>query len=272
MTRALILSGGAFRGAVQLPVIEFLKDEHEYDAVYGVSVGAINGLLFAQDDLELLRHIWDQVDGVGQFLSSRWYWPWKGFYSMNPLRSKLEKYTSIDKVNIPFYAGVVSFTDGEYYNLATTKMNHDYELWDAVEASACMAGAMIVPKIIINGKEHLGADGGFRNIIPVPNKIEYDYLDIVTCTPLDRLKMKSEHHASDIFNLLLRGIEIFEDENFDKDILELDRCTSSEIRIFSPGENPGEPLAASRADIEYRYKLGQDAIQNPIVIPRRKFL
>lgn len=272
MSRALILSGGAFRGAVQLPVLEYLKEKHEYDAVYGVSVGSINGILFCQDDLKLLRKIWDDVDGVGQFLKSKWYWPCKGIYSMTPLRQKLEKYTSLTKVNIPFSAGVVSFTDGEYYNLSSDKMKKDCELWDAIQASACIAGIMVTPEIIINGEKHIGTDGGFRNIIPVPNILTYDYLDIVTCTPLDRMKMKKKFMSRDILSLMLRSIDIFEDENFDKDILELDRCSSSEIRIFSPSENPGESFSATKEDIQFRYKLGESAIHNPVIIPRRKFL
>jgi predicted acylesterase/phospholipase RssA len=266
MTRALILSGGAFRGAVQVPVIKYLKEHHDYDAVYGVSVGSLNGVMFAQDKMDELQELWDDVDNINGFLSLKWYWPWQGFYSMKPMRKKLERYVKLEDVKIPFTAGLVSFTDGEYYNLCTDYMKKNKELWDSIEASSCMAPIMVAPEIKIFGKKHIGCDGGFRNIIPVPKGVCYDYLDVVTCTPLDRMKMKDgKYDKKDIFNTFVRVLEIFEDETFDKDILELQQCEHGEIRIFSPPENPGSSFDADRETIEYRFELGRKALENPVV-------
>ena len=160
MSRALLLSGGAFRGAVQVPVIEELCSRNYYDAIYGVSVGSINGAMAAQDELDKLREIWDTVDGVGSFLRPKWYWPFKGYYDMTPLRTKLEKYLSLDRVKIRYRAGVVSGTTGEYFNLKAEDMLLDREYHDAVQASSCQAGIMIPGTFIHKGKEHLGYDGG----------------------------------------------------------------------------------------------------------------
>jgi len=269
MSRALILSGGAFRGAIQVPVIEYLKERHEYDEVYGVSVGSINGAMFAQDQLVELRELWDSVDGVNGFLSHNWYWPFNGWYSMKPLRKKLEKYTDLELMKVPFYAGIVSFTDGEYRNLSTENMKKNKELWDAIQASSCMAGIMIPEYLEIDGKEHLGVDGGFRSIIPTMKDKGFDYIDVVTCTPLDRMLMKEGFKKNKIFNLFKyfrRSIEIFEDEIFDKDIMEISNFKNTEIRVFSPSRYPGDSLAAKREDIEFRYELGKEAIKNPLII------
>jgi len=264
MSRALILSGGAFRGAIQVPVIEYLKKHHEYDAVFGVSVGSINGAMFAQDDLPGLRDLWDEIDNVRGFLHLKWYWPFNGLYSMKPMREKLQRYLRLDKIKTPFYAGVVSFTDGEYRNLCTENMEKNIELWDAVEASSCMAGIMVTPTIKIEGEDHIGCDGGFRNIIPVPTDKSYDYLDVVACTQIDRIKSK-DFDKRDLLSIIKRSLEILEDEVFDKDIMELLEC-SSEVRIFSPQAYPGESLDASKEIIEYRYKLGKEAINNPLIL------
>lgn len=267
MSRALLLGGGAFRGAVQIPIIKHLSKNH-YDAVYGVSVGAINGVMFAQKDLELLEKIWKNVDGRGEFLSSRFYWPINGLYSMNPLREKLERYTSLDELKIEFHAGVVSFTDGEYYSMNSKRMERDVELWDSVQASACMAGIMIPGYIQIDGKEHLGCDGGYRNIIPVPTR-KFDHIDVVSCTPLDRMEMKKRSKVRrDIISSLVRGIEIFEDEIFDLDFKEIKNKLKKDgkINIYAPGRNPGSPLDASKSTISYRFDLGKEAIHNPIII------
>ena len=270
MSRALVLSGGAFRGAVQVPIIEHLKKKHEYDAVYGVSVGAINGIMFAQNDMDELREIWETVDGLSGFLANRFYWPFKGAYSLKPIRKKMEKYTSLSRIEVPFYAGVVSFTDGEYYNLGSDSMKTDKELWETIQASSCMAGIMIPEEIMINGEPHLGCDGGFRNIIPVPNDVMYDHIDVVTCTPIDRMKMKNtKFDKRNVLSVLIRAIEIFEDEIFDKDIIEILERTNSEISIYSPAEYPGDSFDASRETIEMRYKLGEEAILNPLILANK---
>jgi predicted acylesterase/phospholipase RssA len=267
MSRALVLSGGAFRGAVQLPVIEYLFDQHEYDAVYGVSVGSINGVMFAQKELDVLRQFWEEVDGVEGFLRLKWYWPFIGIYSMKPLRKKIEERIALDKVQIPFTAGVSSFTDGEYYNLCTDYMNNNRQLWDAIEASSSMAGVMVPPRIKIFGKKHIGADGGFRNIIPIPKETCFDYLDVVTCTPLDRMKMKDKKFDTrNLISLLVRGVEIMQDEIFDQDLVALQNCDHATVRVFSPSENPGSQFDACRETIQYRFELGEGAISNPVIL------
>ena len=61
---ALVFSGGGARGAYQVGVWQALSDlrlDHKIHAVYGTSVGAINGAAFVQGDFELLRKIWSQL-------------------------------------------------------------------------------------------------------------------------------------------------------------------------------------------------------------------
>lgn len=261
--RALLLSGGGFRGAVQIPVIERLIQMHLYDDIYGISVGSINGSMTAQDNFKELKKFWDDMDGLGEFLSLRWYWPFNGLYSMSPLREKLEEYLSLDRIKIPFHAGTVSATDGEYYSLNTNEMIKDSELWDAVQASSCMAGIMIPGTFKYNCKEHIGFDGGYRNIIPIPNE-DYRHIDVVSCTPIDRMKMRNiEFNKKNLLSLISRGIEIFEDEVFDKDLLTLAISNCETLTIYAPLEYPGETLEASQEVISWRYKLGEDAFYNP---------
>lgn len=260
--RALLLSGGAFRGAVQVPVIEKLFEENKYDAIYGVSVGSINGAMFAQKELYDLRKFWDETDGLSGYLSSRWYWPFNGLYSMNPIRNKMEEYLTLQKIETPFYAGVVSGTTGEYFNLSTEEMEGDHQLWDAVQASSCMAGIMIPGTFIYDNIEHIGFDGGYRSIIPIPFQ-DFKHLDVVTCTPLDRMKMKIKFYKKDILSLAVRGIEIFEDEIFDRDLSTLEHSSAETITVYSPQEYPGDALDASQEAIRYRYKLGEEALLKP---------
>ena len=62
---ALVFSGGGARGAFQVGAWEALHETHVVDkvcAVYGTSVGAINGAAFVQGDLQLAREIWEHLN------------------------------------------------------------------------------------------------------------------------------------------------------------------------------------------------------------------
>jgi predicted acylesterase/phospholipase RssA len=270
MSRALILTGGAFRGMVQIPVMEYLKGQHDYDAVYGCSVGSINGVLFAQDDMEILKELWNSVDGLPSFLKLKWWNPISnGFYSMKPLMEKIEKHTSLDRLKIPFTAAVTSFNDGEYYNLNSKEMWSDKELWDAIGASACMAPIMEIPTIKIGRKMQLVADGGYRSIIPIPTDKNYEYLDVVCCTPLERIKSTGkELTKTNLLQVGVKALEIFEAEIFHKDIEELKTHNFRELRIFYPPEYTGSSLDASKEMIKKRYQLGLRALENPLIIKK----
>lgn len=59
--KALILSGGAARGAYEAGVAYALCERETFDIVCGTSIGAINGSLVAQDRPDGLREIWSTM-------------------------------------------------------------------------------------------------------------------------------------------------------------------------------------------------------------------
>ncbi|MFW6120042.1 MAG: patatin-like phospholipase family protein [Petrotogales bacterium] len=60
---ALVLSGGGGRGAYEIGVWKAMKDLGiKIDAVYGTSVGAINGLAVASNKYETARNIWIKTE------------------------------------------------------------------------------------------------------------------------------------------------------------------------------------------------------------------
>jgi NTE family protein len=60
--RALVLTGGGARGAYQAGAIQGLYERGErFDLICGTSIGAINGALVAQGDLDELRHLWESA-------------------------------------------------------------------------------------------------------------------------------------------------------------------------------------------------------------------
>lgn len=56
--RALILGGGAARGAFEAGVAQALCEREDFDIVCGTSIGAVNGALVAQGDAARLRETW----------------------------------------------------------------------------------------------------------------------------------------------------------------------------------------------------------------------
>lgn len=58
----LVLEGGGAKGSFHVGAIKALSERGYYfDGVTGTSIGAINGALVAQGDLELLYRLWDEV-------------------------------------------------------------------------------------------------------------------------------------------------------------------------------------------------------------------
>lgn len=72
---ALVLGGGGFRGAFQVGALQVLKDHWhlvdnstpplKFDIVSGVSAGALNGLLIAQNKLDELTALWEEIGRKG---------------------------------------------------------------------------------------------------------------------------------------------------------------------------------------------------------------
>lgn len=59
--KALVLSGGAARGAYEAGVAQALCEHEAFDIVCGTSIGAINAALVAQDEAGRLREIWASI-------------------------------------------------------------------------------------------------------------------------------------------------------------------------------------------------------------------
>lgn len=62
MKRALVLCGGGSKGAYEAGFIKALNELNiHFDAVYGTSIGALNGCLVASDQIDLLDNLWNDI-------------------------------------------------------------------------------------------------------------------------------------------------------------------------------------------------------------------
>ena len=252
--RVLVLSGGAFRGAVQLPVIKHLTQQHQYDYVYGVSVGAINAAMVAQNKLAELQTMWESINSIGGFLKLKWYWPFEGAYNMAPLRRKIENLVSLRNIETPLGIGVISLTDNKYYHLNTSTMFSNKQLWDAIHASSAIRGLMVTPTLQINGTRHRGADGGFRNNLPVPPSMGFTDIDVVACVPFDD---KVPALGPDIINGRIRAVDIAALKYMHP---------NARITLYNPAVDLGPSFLANKKTIKWRMHQGDLMIKNPITI------
>lgn len=283
----LVLAGGGWRGGVQYWVIRHLVDNFDYAAIYGVSVGSVNGVMAAMGKMEELLEFWQAIDGLKGFLRTRWLYAigWVlgivnllkklgvriigGFYSMEPLKEKLTDYVHLEELKTPFVAGVISFNSGKYYNLDSRDVEKDHRLVNTILGSACMAPYMQPPLMQLErgGERELAWDGGGKNIFPIPfeeiaaaraegKKV---VIHAVGCTPMDRVEQVSSRDVDDPLEMSLRAVEIMLDEIFDGDFTQMREAVGpeGEVLYWLPSFDTGATFDADKATIQARLAEGQ---------------
>jgi NTE family protein len=175
----LVLSGGGARGAFQVGAERVLRDElgFRWRHVFGVSVGALNATLIAQEEYDRLYGLWKAVreeDIYRKFWWLRVLWrvgvrKKLGFYDNRPLRETIEKNAAGRPFRIPVHVGRVSLVSGAYELVG----NDEPGFLDAVWESTTMPIVW----------EPIGAaanvDGGLRNVTPLGDALGFGPPEIV---------------------------------------------------------------------------------------------
>lgn len=295
----LSLSGGAWRGAVQYWVLHDLMKRHSYAAIYGVSVGSINGVMASMGKLNQLLAFWESIDGLKGYLTLRWLYLvgwflgivplWEkftkrpimgGLYSMRGLHEKLLADAHLADVKTPFVAGAVSLNSGKYYEFDTRSMQDDERLALACLASSCMAPFMTPPTIEFEagGGPEAGFDGGGRHIFPIPMQEALRarragkkvVIHAIGCMPLERIRRVPTIKVSGLVELALRGVEILQAEVYETDILQLRKAVGpgGEVHLWIPAEHPGGSFEADRDTIRRRLDIGKKMAEaGPTILP-----
>lgn len=192
---ALVLAGGGTKGAYQVGVWKALKDIGiKITAITGTSIGAINGALILQNDVDKMIEIYqnieitdimevsDKIDpnknlfdiaNIRQLL--REYVQNKGIEN-TPLRKTLIKYLDVDKIydsDIEFGINSYSFKTREAVELFKEDIPKD-EMIDYLLASSCFP---IFKSQKVGGKELV--DGGFYDNAPINMLIQKGYKNII---------------------------------------------------------------------------------------------
>lgn len=287
--RALVLSGGAVKGAYQAGALKrwMGEDKVDYEILCGVSVGAINVSYLAQakfGEPELaitnLLKLWSQV--TNDNVRKDWtFWSklaslWKpSVYDSSPLlkwiSSGLDKQAVQDsgrKVRV----GAVAWDTGEYY--MATEMDPDLDKWVAASSSFPV---FLLP-VEIDGR--MWSDGGLRNVTPLGEAIRLGAteIDVIMCSNPDRpsnWKVEGKHALPDY---ALRAVDIMGDEIIRADLKECglkndiakldDSYKNIKIRLLQPQQtfNISSSLDFDPKNVEMLLQIGYEESANPIIL------
>ena len=278
MMRALVLSGGASKGAYQVGALKHLLGELEiqYDAVCGTSVGAINAGWLAmykhgqeKECIYGLEELWRGLATSDIYVS--WInWPkpfsyfgyikalWKpSLYDSTPLMGLIRSQYDSDKMRASgkkLRVGAVSLNTGEF-RLFDESFE---EMTEAILASSSFPGVFLPIKI--NG--HLWTDGGVKEITPLKSAISLgaDAIDVIITSPEKDLSEFTEN--PNIIKLGPRIIDIMSEEIMLNDLaraLEINELIKNgaeipnkryiDIRVIRPDHK----LVESSLDFEQKF-------------------
>ncbi len=192
----LVLSGGGAKGSYEVGVWKAIEDlDIPICAITGTSIGALNGAMLVQGDIELLELAWStlSVEHIIDVKKDVWesekmyekrMTPFKFFRNtlngdgldISPLTNLLRQYIDEDRIrNSPIDLGIVTFslTDRKPLQIFKDEMPKN-QIVDYLVASACFPA---FKPIEIDNKKYI--DGGFYDNIPIAPLVERGIRDII---------------------------------------------------------------------------------------------
>lgn len=172
---SIIISGGGSKGAFSVGVLNAIKESNiKVTSVIGCSVGALNGAMFAADEVDKLTKNWSMISK-----KNPWYKKWtfgfiEGFirgslYDFSPILKWIENLLNIKKLkqsNIKFACIAINIHTGQKRIFTS----HDPNLKLGMMASS--AHQFGTKPVLINNEYY--TDGGLENYIPIETAIEID--------------------------------------------------------------------------------------------------
>ena len=238
---ALVLAGGGTKGAYQIGALKALKELGiEIEAITGASIGAINGAIIAQGDLDRLEDLYNHIkledilelSDKNKIKSNEDIFSAKNMYKIMrevikekgisniALRKTLDKYLDVDKLyksKIDF--GLVTF-DMENKNGIELFKNEikKEEMIDYLLASAAFP---IFKPQEINDKKYL--DGGISDNMPINLLLKKGYNNIIVVDITGMGRIKRNTYKGGIFKIIKPREDLgstfdFDNNNISKNI------------------------------------------------------
>lgn len=266
--RVLVMSGGGSHGAFEAGVVKSLVDKGvRWDAIAGVSVGALNAAVLCQFKKDeqagavlRLKEFWDQVKG-NQSIYKRWFpfgWLhglWKGsLYNTAPLQKTVHDQLdrgALNQSDVKLLVGAVCLETGEY----TYVSGSDPNIQDWVLASSAFPGAFCPIKV--RGNTYV--DGGVRDITPITDVLDMkpDQIDVILCGHLGA-QAGPFSKTTNVLEVGLRTAFLMSDEVFNSDLDRVPEIDRPKMNIYQqPIDTPfPDGLDFNPADIARMYQVG----------------
>ncbi len=241
---ALCLSGGGYKGSYQAGAIKALHDEgYKFNAVVGTSVGALNGVVVAQNEFDKLKPMWDNEDSQHVFATDNKdiekaiklnlkeiniFELGKGIFDLaqqkgldiEPLMEIIKESIDEDKLrkeNAKFGLATINLSDKKTEEVMLEDMPQG-QLADYLMATSYLP---IFKKVKLHGKYYL--DGGYYNNTPTNMLVERGYNDIIEIRLNNKEKIK--RYNANVISLI-------------------------------PSEDLGSSIVYDKKVIDYNYQLG----------------
>lgn len=228
---ALVLSGGGAKGAFQAGALDaFFEHGYEFDALSGVSVGALNGAMIATKQFDELQKLWKTITqrdilhsrSLGEVIKQFVLYkigisePPRGLNNLSPLKRLLSNHLFGKEIRIPFHFGFVVLENGNYVNATIRQEGHRIDEDDILRVLA--SSAIPFQFDPVDFYEQTLVDGGIRNVSPIAQVLPYnpDEIVIIPTKPLDGRQEEAE--VDDILQIGKRSIDVMLDEIFIEDI------------------------------------------------------
>jgi len=262
--RVLIMSGGGSKGAFQAGVIEQLnRADWDPDAVAGISVGALNGVMVATGQSDKLIRIWQDLREE-QVLKKRRidrqaknYLLHKigvekatlGFFDNSPLKKKLKESVG-SKFTKHYYCGTVNIETGAYKEHIARPMMVPWNYLDAVIASTAIP--VVFDPVNLDGELHV--DGGVRHMNPIGKILqEHNPDEIIFITTRKFDEPNEVKKVDDVVDVAIQSLNILLEEIFMKDLREFIRINELVRQADEQGavlkKSNGEPFKVYKATL-----------------------
>ncbi len=289
MKKALVLSGGAVKGAYQVGALKrwMGEDKIDYEILCGVSVGAINVACLSQipygnpeQSINVLSKLWSRVNNDN--VRKDWiFWGrlaslWKpSVYDSSPLLKWINlelDNKAISESGRSVRVGAVAWDTGEYY--MASENDPDFDKWVAASSSF----PVFMLPVEINGR--LWSDGGLRNVTPLGEAIRLGAteIDIIMCSNPDLPSNWNTEKQHALPDYALRAVDIMSDEIIRADLkvcgLKNDLAKLGEtyknikIRLLQPHKmfNIDSSLDFDPNNVEMLLNVGYEESATPIIL------
>lgn len=221
---ALVLSGGSSKGALQIGILQYLKNKYKDDFsptnYYGISTGALTAFMAAQDQLDILEKEYRKIKNFSSFFSgsllnlpSTILLGKDALFGNEKLFKLINDNLDVNLINSKkrnVFVGTTCLQAGQY-----KLFDHNHKDFNkAILASTAIP--LVFEPVIIDGLQYV--DGGLIHQVPLQDAIDAGCRNIlVVLTTVRQLAPQSILYDSGL-SILGRTLDITYNSLYNRDV------------------------------------------------------